>query len=283
MLDKFCTTQDESTESFAEVFDQLQALSLDLFARHKCLEVNTQQKSESDKALSGLIEDLQKLHAQLQAEHQQTQQGWTDIRAGHQQFLDDHADLREIREGFRQITAEFSGIKGDVERERNDLHKLYAAVESQLSRMTTMTTALTEALAQSKNDSQIADIIEYTKQHQAEWLQQRAALEAELDAMRRRAAEQAEALSSQKHLAGQQQAELVGELRRMQNLLETMDSQVRGTPFIPGASTKPQEDESSVIGSVLAQFETLQRDIKSRRMRRSNHEPSPDGKASSAS
>ena len=49
LLDKFCTTQDESTESFAEVFDQLQALSLDLFARHKCLEVNTQQKSESDK------------------------------------------------------------------------------------------------------------------------------------------------------------------------------------------------------------------------------------------
>ena len=121
-----------------------------------------------------MIEDLQKLHTQLQAEHQLTQQGWTDIRAGHQQFLDDHADLREIREGFRQITAEFSGIKGDVERERNDLHKLYAAVESQLSRMTTMTTALTEALAQPKNDSQIADIIEYTKQHQAEWLQQRA-------------------------------------------------------------------------------------------------------------
>ena len=38
------------------------------------------------------------------------------IRAGYQRFLDDHADLREIRESFRQIADEFAGIKEDVQR-----------------------------------------------------------------------------------------------------------------------------------------------------------------------
>ena len=48
LLDECSAIHDESTTSFAEVFDQLQILSLDLFTRHKCLEVSTQQKSESE-------------------------------------------------------------------------------------------------------------------------------------------------------------------------------------------------------------------------------------------
>ncbi len=284
-LDEFSKTQDEFTEFFGDVFDQLQGLSLELFARHRCLEVSTRQKADSDERLIGfreeiqrLIEELQQLHGRLQADQQLTQQGWTEIRAGYQQFLDDHADLREIREGFRQIAGEFTGIKEDVQRERKELHELYANVENQLSQVTAMTTALTEVQARLTSEAQIADVIEYTKQQQADWLQQRAALEAELDAMRRRAAEQAETLSEQKNLAGQQQAELAGELKRMRSLLETMGSQVRGEPAIPGESTKPQADESSVLGSVLAQFEMLQRDMNLRRMRR-NNEPDPGGKA----
>jgi chromosome segregation ATPase len=282
LLDECGATQGESSTSFAEVFDQLQVMSLDLFARHKCLEVSTQQKAESDKSFGGLIEELQKLCGQLQADRQLTQQEWTDIRAGHQKFLDGHAELREIRDGFQQVTAEFSRIKGEVESERNDLHKLCAEVESHVSQLTTATTALAEVVAQPKKDSQIADIVEYTKQHQAEWLQQRTALEAELDAMRCRAAEQAEALSNQKQLASQQQAEFAGEVKRLQSLLEAMTGQIRGNPSVPGGNTKQPEDDGSVMGSVLAQFETLQRDIKSRQTKRSN-EPSTGGKASPGS
>ncbi len=282
LLDECSAIHDESTTSFAEVFDQLQILSLDLFTRHKCLEVSTQQKSESEKSLGGLIEELQKLQGQLQTDHQLTQQGWTDIRAGHQKFLDGHAELHEIRDGLRQVMVEFSRIKGEVERDRTDLHKLCAGVESQLSQLSTATTALSEAAAQPKNDSQIGDLIEHTKQHQAEWLQQRTALEAELDAMRRCAAELAEALNNQKQLASQQQAEFAGEVKRMQSLLEAMAGQVRGNPSVPGGSTKQPEENSSLMGAVLAQFEALQRDVKSRQTKRSN-EPNAGGKASPSS
>jgi chromosome segregation ATPase len=288
-LDEFRATQDEFTEFFGDVFDQLQALSLELFARHKCLEVSTERKSESAETLSGFreelhraIETLQQLHGQLQADQQETQRSWVEIRAGYQQFLDDHAELREIREGIRQITGEFSGIKEDVDRERKDLHELYASVESQLARLSTLTAELAEAQARPAHDAQIADILEHTRQQQAEWGQQRASLEADLDAMRRHTAEQAEALSEQKRLAGQQQAELAGELKRMRSLLEAMAGQVRGEPVPPGENAKPPPVDSAVLGSVLAQFEMLQRDVTFRRTKR-NPEPDPGGKTSPGS
>ena len=108
LLNECSALQDESSTSFAEVFDQLQVLSLDLFTRHKCLEVSTQQKSESEKSLGSLVEELQRLHGELLTDHQSARQGWTDIRAGHQQFLDGHAELREIRDGLKQAVAEFA-------------------------------------------------------------------------------------------------------------------------------------------------------------------------------
>jgi hypothetical protein len=282
LLDESPLAQDESSTSFAEAFDQIQALSLDLFARHKCMEVSTQQKSESDKAFGGLVEELQKLCGQLQSDRQLTEQGWTDIRAGHQQFVDDHAGLREIRDSFLQTTADFAGVKAEVERQREDVQMLCKDVQSHLSTLATATAALSTALAQPKSDSQITDVIEYAKQQQTEWLEQRGALEAELDATRRRAAEQAEALSAQKRLAKEQQTEFAGEVKRLQSLLEAMSGQVRANPSAAGVSAKQQEDEGSVMGSVLAQFETLQRDIKSRQAKRSN-EPNAGGKASPAS
>jgi DNA repair exonuclease SbcCD ATPase subunit len=275
-LQEFHATQDEFSEFFGDVFDQLQCLSLELFARHKCLEVSTERKAEADQALAGVreefhrtFEELQHLHGQLLADREETQQSWGEIRAGYQRFLDDHADLREIREGFRQITAEFSGVKEDVQRERNDLQALCANVEGQLSRLSALTAELADAQSRAGGESQVAGILEHTKQQQAEWLQQRSNLEAELEAMRRRAAQQAEALSEQKRLAGQQQAELAGELKRMRSLLEVMSAQVRGEPVIAGEPAKPAS-ENSVLGSVLAQFEMLQRDIASRRSKRNN-------------
>ncbi len=283
-LDEFRATQDEFTDIFGEVFDQLQALSLELFARHKCLEVSAEQKSASEQTLSSFREELQhsigglqQLHGQLQADQQVTQESWTEIRAGYQRFLDDHAELREIRDGCRRIADEFAGIKEDVQRERTDLHGLYASVESQLARLTTLTAGLTDVQARSAGDGQIADILDHTRQQQAEWLQQRAALEAELDALRRRSAEQVEALSEQKRLAGQQQAELAGELKRMRSLLEVMAAQVRGEPVISGETAKPQASDNSVLESVMAQFEMLQRDIAGRRGKR-NNEPDSGSK-----
>ena len=122
-LDEFRATQDECTEFFGDVFDQLQTLSLELFARHKCLEAGTIQKSASEETRAGFremfqrtIEELRQLHGHFQADRQEAQQNWTEIRAGYQRFLDDRADLREMREGFRRMAGEFSGIKEELKR-----------------------------------------------------------------------------------------------------------------------------------------------------------------------
>jgi predicted nucleic acid-binding Zn-ribbon protein len=164
-----------------------------------------------------------------------------------------------------------------VQRERQDLHVLQTNVESQLTRLSSLTAEISETLARPVQDTQISDILEHARQQQAEWLQQRAALESELEALRRRAVEQAESLSEQKRLAGQQQAELAGELKRMRSLMESLASQVRGAPAAPGESPKPPTGDSSVLSSVLAQFEMLQRDIAFRRNKR-NNEPDPSQK-----
>ena len=59
--------------------------------------------------------------------------------------------------------------------------------------------------------------------------------------------------------------------------METLASQVRGATATPGESPKPQAGDNSVLSSVLAQFEMLQRDIAFRRNKRSN-EPEPSQK-----
>ena len=134
-----------------------------------------------------------------------------------------------------RLPASSPGIKEDVQRERTDLHELYAKRrEPIIAALDLDGGACRGPVRGRRSDPQIADILEHARQQQAEWLQQRAALEAELDAMRRRAAEQAEALSEQKRLAGQQQAELAGELKRMRSLLEALGSQVRGEPAAAG-------------------------------------------------
>ena len=206
------------------------------------------------------------MHAQLQADQQETQESWTEIRAGYQRFLDDHADLREIREGFRQIAGEFAGIKEDVQRERTDLHELYAKVESQLSRLVDLGGgAAGRPVHDRPATRRLPTSSSMPGSSRPSGCSNAQALEAELEAMRRRAAEQVEALSEQKRLAGQQQAELAGELKRMRSLLEALGSQVRGEPAAAGGSAKAAAGRKLRAGSVLAQFEMLQRDMHLRR------------------
>jgi DNA repair exonuclease SbcCD ATPase subunit len=272
-------TQDEFSEFFGDVFDELQTLSLELFARHKCLEVGAGQKAAVENSVIGCreeflraIDQLQQLHGQFQADREESQQSWTEIRLGYQKFADDHAELRELRESLQQLLAEFSGTKNDVEQQRKRLQELCANVEDRLARLTSLAAELAEARTQPANDPQIAAILENARQQQADWVEQRTALQAELESMRRRAAEQTEALNEQKLIAAQQQAELVGELKRMRSLLDALSSQVRGEPasLLNDKSVGPVD--SSVLGTVLAQFEMLQRDITVRRSQR-NHGP----------
>ena len=65
-LDEFRATQDEFSEFFGDVFDQLQALSLELFSRHKCLEVVHEQKRLAGQQQAELAAELNRMRSLLE-------------------------------------------------------------------------------------------------------------------------------------------------------------------------------------------------------------------------
>jgi DNA repair exonuclease SbcCD ATPase subunit len=206
-IDDFRSSHDECNEFFGGVFDELQSLSLELFARHKCLELNNGRKATADPSLAACRE--------------------------------------EVRHAVEQI------------------QQVAESVEGQVSRLTTVANEMAQSRGNSSSDAQMAAVLEAMRWQQADWIQQRAALEAEIETLRSRAAEQTEALHEQKRVASRQQAELTGELKRMRSLLEALAGQVRGDPP-PAAEGKRPPVDAMMLSSVLAQFQMLQRDAASR-------------------
>jgi chromosome segregation ATPase len=219
-LEEFRANEDECNDFFGGVFDQLQSLSLELFARHKCLELNNGRSATSDASLIACREDFQRASEQIQ--------------------------------------------------------HLSTTVEKQLARLTAMTKELAEARRDTTPETHITAILETMRWQQADWLQQRAALESEVESLRSHAAEQAEALHEQKRQAARQQAELGGELKRMRSLVEALSAQFRGDPLVPSDGKRSSPVDSFTLSSVLAQFQMLQRDSAARNTKR-NGEVGPAG------
>jgi hypothetical protein len=68
-LDELRATQEECDEFFGGIFDELQTLSLELFARHKCLETSAAPKDASspdDESLAACRDDFRRAVEQLQ-------------------------------------------------------------------------------------------------------------------------------------------------------------------------------------------------------------------------
>jgi chromosome segregation ATPase len=210
-LDEFRQSHDECNEFFGGVFDELQSLSLELFARHKCQEANNGRQSGADTVLAACREE----------------------------------------------------VRGAVEQ----IQQVAEKVESHLARLTSVANDITQSRDGSSAESQMAAALEAMQSQQADWIQQRAALEAEVETLRCRAAEQTEALHEQKRIASRQQAELTGELKRMRSLLEALAGQVRGDRPAPAEGRRSPVD-ASMLDSVLAQFQLLQRDAAGRNGKR---------------
>jgi hypothetical protein len=221
-LDEVRATENECNEFFGGVFDELQSLSLELFARHRCLEVSSEQNSTTDIALVA--------------------------------------------------------CRDDVRRVTDQMERLATNVDNQLGQLTALVKDI--ATVRSDNggaDTQIAALLEGMRWQQADWMQQRAALESEVETLRAQALEQSEALHEQRRQATRQQSELSGELKRMRSLLETLGAQIRCDPSLTMAGLadgKRPPGDAFMLNSVLAQYQMMQRDSSHRNGTRSA-EPAP--------
>ena len=266
-------THDEFANFFGDAFDQLESLSLELLARHKCLELGTQHQAEHEAAgaeherqFRECLEELRELKAKIQSAHEETVRIGSETSAVHQQFLQEHAEVRETREEIRRISTEFRAMREGVEQDRVESRQRQETIQEHLQRLASISADSAAAQSLSHHDEQLSEVLEATRQQQAAWQQDRAGLEAKLEAERQRSAQQNEVLAEQRRLAAQQQAELAGELKRMRSLLEVLLSHMN-KPF--GANTngdnQASSSENAAVESVLAQFEMLQRDLAERR------------------
>lgn len=271
VLTEFRDTHDEFEGFFGDVFDQLQNLSVELFARHKCLELRAHQAAEEEGAAAErrdqfrqVLDALGALQAEIRASHEEAQRAWTEICDAHKQSLQEHAELREMQEELRRVGAEFHGLRENLDRERVDLHHWQEAMRSQLAQLEAVAAQLVDGQSHADHGPQL---LEVARQQQAAWQQERAGLQSELESLRCRDAQQGETLAEHRRLASQHQAELSAELKRMRSLMETLTGHMSNEPPLrtEGGEQCLSPPDAAALGSVLAQFEMLQHDIAQRR------------------
>ena len=121
--------------------------------------------------------------------------------------------------------------------------------------------------------------LQQLEQERSDMLQGRAMLEAELESVRQRAVDLMDALEYQKRLVGEQQNQWNDELRRQRQLLEQVLGRLVELELSPAtaaaiaaAADTGNRDAGgdSVLSSVMAQFDVLQKDIARRRNKPAN-------------
>jgi chromosome segregation ATPase len=213
---------------------------------------------EFDSFFSGAFDRLEELALELV----RRQRGWASDRDHSRSELDRRkADLdgawQQVEQEREQSQAELARQKAEVEEERQRM---------ELRREETKTD---QPAANEEREAQIRRL----EKERDELVQQQRLLAAELDTVRSRAAEMAERLAHEESRMAAERARWGDELKRMRQVIESLARQQAEQPLSatrPAAAAEttpagrpPQADP--VLGSVMAQFEMLQRDVAERR------------------
>lgn len=247
---------------FSEVFDQLTVMTSQLAARQEHLvQAAEEHRSQDDTQASARGEQLYHQIEQLLAE-----------------ALQERTEQHESQEAVRlQLTrlaavaaelADSQTVWGDV---RNEVSSLRAEIGQQFAQVQAVQAQPGDQAAYRELQQQLQHMIE----QQAALEQERKGLETELEAVRGRAAELADALAEQKRVLAQQQAAWAEEFKRIRLLLEVMGGRLsEGIHAINPAKPEPTRKVAAaataaagdpVLESVMAQFEILQKDVARRR------------------
>ncbi len=234
--------------------------------------------------------DVQWANRELQLDHQRGELEATLERI--QTLTDQLGSTAAVNgSGAEQFQEVFARIEG----ERSSLQAAIAASEAhgaELARMAAELAAARQDLVETREElrsqrgllSQVAapaepaanpaiqEQLEQLEQERLAWVQERAVLETELDAVRTRAAELADALEDDRQRAASERKDWATELHQMRQLLQTLSDRppaaVNGSSVPVHTAPEPAEADDSqdpVLDSVMAQFEILQKDLARRR------------------
>lgn len=181
-------------------------------------------------------------------------------------------DLNEVREQLKRLT----DAAVDTSRLRDQLAQVNAALAE----------ARSDVIREQKRAAEAGDPRQSASQQRVHDLErENAALEAELEALRNRAAELAEHLSHGTRVMAEERAQWLGELRQLRRTVErSVQGQIERIVVGPDQShpaatvhEAPAETAANdpVLDSVMAQFELLQRDLT---RRRSSNAPAKAGR-----
>lgn len=193
------------------------------------------------------------------------------------------ASQEEFCKFFSGVFADLDAISGTLVRKRQAWSIERAEAESELQRRSARLEAERAAIAAEREQApKLHERLQALERELAERDQERVVLESELDMVRNRAAEMAETLAQHQQQMADERQQWTQELKQMRRLLETLSShglehpapaeapRTRVAP--PRTAAKPAEEAAAarqggdpVLGSVMAQFEMLQKDIVRRR------------------
>ncbi len=296
-LAEICASQAEFSRFFSGVSAELETLSADLIRKNQAWDG---QRAQTESELQQRADHLE---AERAAVARQRDEAWEEVERKRQQVEQEHGRLAAVGEEddarlaqmLEEADRERAALRAALEAAQSQGDRLVQVTEELSHARTELAEARQEIQrlrdglengraepAEAPPDDALREKLNALQEERAQQDQERVVLESELDMVRNRAAEMAENLAEQQRQMADERQQWAHELKRMRRLLETLSTRGLGTVTAPAAQAGPVEAQPAadgphqkpaaaqaegdpVLGSVMAQFEMLQKDIVRRR------------------
>jgi chromosome segregation ATPase len=286
-LDQICASHDEFERFFLGVFDRLEEITQELVRRQKAwfherqeIESRVERRlADLEREKTELADEWERIREQCKVEGDQAAATDGSSGAALEQMLEESDRQRAALRDAHQSAQSHTEHLAEVARQLIDVHQELAEARAGLEHQRESLEAESTETCDARLDEASLEELRRLETQRAQWQQERAVLETELDAVRNRVAELSEALADEKRSVAEERARWSGELKRMRRVLERLPAHqvepaagpisepqklTAGESSVPSSPTGTPGGDP-VLDSVAAQFEMLQKDLAKRR------------------
>jgi septal ring factor EnvC (AmiA/AmiB activator) len=222
--------------------------------------------SDFDHLVQSLFDQLDQLRAELDRKMR-------ELERERQRVQERERQLAEQRKETSRIAHQFEHQEAKLSETLTELEELKGLVKSVNSPNLSTEAALAKELAQARQELAELRAARQTGEDDSE----RAALEAELEMVRSRAAELHETLAQERRALAEQRNEAANELKQLRRIVEKQaellgERPAGGHPTVARETVRREGDGNDqadpVINSVMQQFAKLQKEVAERRKHR---------------